>query len=339
MRKWQTKEIGQTLPYAKTTIIRSANEALQMLKKVRDGYRPAPGEMEISIVGIDKAKRDAEPYFAGIWKRVNGKKSYGWHCPDCGRQLMKKVEGEWFPLEWSDVAYGEQPSTDRLVDAKAENRLRANGLPKNFSVKWRRTKQYMKCSYTPMPKGCLSEDKTADKVSEMSQNDRVRLLAKQRMNAVCGTKLYRPAVKSLGETRNSPTTNISRVFKKMKKYFDLVIIDEAHQCKAGGSGRGDAYDKLVKSAKKNLNLTGTLVNGKASSMKELLWRTTPQDLLDKGFNDSTGDLVWAEKYGKLKQVVYLHDEVNSSGWVTRQRRKPMQPTEEPGIAPVCLVSN
>ena len=310
LRKWQTKEIGKTLPYAKTTIIRSANEALQMLEKVRNGYRPAPGEMEITIIGIDKAKRDAEPYYAGVWKRVNGKKHFGWHCPDCGRQLMKKIEGEWFELEWSDVAYGEQPSSDRLADARAENRLRPNGLPEDYSVKWRRTKQFMKCSYVLAPKGHVETDEE-----------------------VCGTKLYRPAVKSLGETRNSPTTNISRVFMKMKKYFDLYICDEAHQCKAGGSGRGDAYDKMVKSAKQNLNLTGTLVNGKASSMKELLWRTTPQDLIDKGFTDSTGDLAWAEKYGKLKQVVYLSDEVNSSGWVTRQRRKPMQPTEEPGIAP------
>ncbi|MEQ2527681.1 helicase-related protein [Bacillaceae bacterium CLA-AA-H227] len=312
LRKWQTKEIGKTLPYAKTTIIRSANEALQMLEKVRNGYRPAPGEMEITIVGIDKAKRDAEPYFSGIWKRVNGKKHYGWHCPDCGRQLMKKVEGEWFGLEWSDVAYGEKPSAERLADARVEKMMRHNGIPKDYSVKWRRTKQFMKCSYVLFPKGHVDSEEE-----------------------VCGTKLYRPAVKNLGETRNTPTTNISKVFKKMKKYFDLAIVDEAHQCKAGGSGRGDAYDKIVKSAKKNLNLTGTLVNGKASSMKELLWRTTPKDLIEKGFTDSTGDLAWAEKYGKLKQVVFLQDAVNSSsaGWVTRQRRKPMQPTEEPGIAP------
>ncbi|EFV74940.1 MULTISPECIES: helicase-related protein [Cytobacillus] len=310
LRKWQSKEIGKTIPYAKTTIIRTADEALKMLNRIRKGYRPAPGEMEITIIGIDKAKRDAEPYYAGVWKRINGKKNYGWHCPDCGRQLLKKVEGEWFPLEWSDVAYGEQPSAERLADARAENKMLPNGLPEDYLVKWRRTKKFMKCSYTPMPKGCVESDE-----------------------AVCGIKMYRPAVKSRGETRNRPTTNISRVFKKMKKYFDLYICDEAHQCKAGGSGRSDAYDKMVKAAKRNLNLTGTLVNGKASSIKELLWRSTPQDLIDKGFNDASGDLAWAEKYGKLKQVVYLQDEVNSQGWVTRQRRKPMQPTEEPGIAP------
>lgn len=310
LRKWQAKEIGKTIPYAKTTIIRTADEALKMLEKIRNGYRPAPGEMEITIVGIDKAKRDAEPYYAGVWKRVKGKKNHGWHCPDCGRQQMKKVEGEWFPLDWSDVAYGSQPSSEQLADARAENRLRPNGLPDDYNIKWRRTKQFMNCSYTPKPKGCAESEEE-----------------------VCGTKVYRPAVKNRGETRNRPTTNISRVFKKMKKYFDLYICDEAHQCKAGGSGRGDAYDKMVKSAKRNLNLTGTLVNGKASSIKELLWRTTPQDLIDKGFNDASGDLAWAEKYGKLKQVVYLQDEVSSQGWVTRQRRKPMQPTEEPGIAP------
>ncbi len=332
LRKWQTKEIGSTLPYAKTTIIRTADEALQMLNKIRNGYRPAPGDMEITIVGIDKAKRDAEPYYAGVWKRVKGEKQFGWHCPDCGRQLMKKVEGAWFPLEWSDIAYGAEPSFDVLADAKAEKKLNPYGLPSTYKVQWRRTKQYMSCSYTPSPKGCVKEDKNQS-IDHYPQEEKVRILAKKRENQICGTKLYRPAVKSRGETRNRPTTNISKVFKKMKKYFDLFICDEAHQCKSGGSGRGDAYDKMVKSAKMNLNLTGTLVNGKASSIKELLWRSTPQDLLDKGFDDKSGDLAWAEKYGKLKQVVYLQDEVNSQGWVTRQRRKPMQPTEEPGIAP------
>jgi len=310
LRKWQTKEIAKAIPYAKTKIIRTADEALQMLEQVRNGYRPAPGELEITIVGIDKAKRDAEPYFAGVWKRVKGRKNYGWHCPDCGRQLMKKIEGEWFPVEWSDVAYGNQPSLEYLAEARADKKMDPNGLPKDYKVKWRRTKRFMSCSYVSQPKGCLEQGGTP-----------------------CGTKLYRPAVKSRGETRNRPTTNISRVFKKMKKYFDLYICDEAHQCKASGSGRGDAYDKMVKSAKKNLNLTGTLTNGKSTSIKELLWRTTPQDLIDKGFTDSSGDLAWAEQYGKLKQVVYLQDEVNHEGWVTRQRRKPMQPTEEPGIAP------
>jgi hypothetical protein len=332
LRKWQTKEIGKTIPYAKTTIIRTADEALQMLNKIRNGYRPAPGSMEITIVGIDKAKRDAEPFFSGVWKRVKGKNSYGWHCPDCGRQLMKKEEGEWFPVDWYDVANGIQPSVEILADAKAENRLNSNGLPKDWKIQWRRTKQFMKCSYTPAPKGCLDEQDIPS-LEGLSQGKRVELLAEYRKNLPCGTKLYRPAVKSREETRNRPTTNISRVFKKMKKYFDLYICDEAHQCKAGGSGRGDAYDKMVKSAKRNLNLTGTLVNGKASSIKELLWRTTPRDLIEKGFNDTSGDLAWAEKYGKLKQVVYLQDEVNHQGWVTRQRRKPMQPTEEPGIAP------
>lgn len=332
LQKWKNKEIGKTLPYAKTTILRTADEALQMLEKVRKGYRPAPGELEITIIGIDKAKRDAEPFYAGVWKRVSGQKQYGWHCPDCGRQLMKKEEGEWFPLDWSDVAYGNAPSLELLAEEREEKRINPNGLPVDYKVKWKRTKQHFKCSYIPAPKGCLKDEKESS-IDGLSREEKVRVLAEGMKNLVCGSKLYRPAVKSRGETRNRPVTNISKVFKKMKKYFHLFICDEAHQCKAGGSGRGDAYDKMVKSAKKNLNLTGTLVNGKASSMKELLWRTTPQDLIDKGFSDSTGDLLWAEKYGKLKQVVYLKDEVSSQGWVTKQRRKPMQPTEEPGIAP------
>ncbi|UGB33553.1 hypothetical protein [Metabacillus sp. B2-18] len=311
LSKWEKKEIGKTVPHAKTSIVRSSEDALRLLERVRNGYRPTVGDLEFTIVGIDKAKRDSEPYFAGIWKRVkNTSDSYGWHCPDCGRQLYKKEEGEWFPLDWSDVAFGSAPTIEQLIDAREEKALLPNGLLNSWKVKWRRSKQFFKCSYQEGVQGYLPDGASP-----------------------CGTKLYRPAVKSRGETNKRPVANISKIFKRMKKYFDLYIVDEVHQCKASGSGRGDAFAQMVKSAKKTLMLTGTLVNGKSTSIKEILWRTNPKSLLDKGMNDSTGDLTWAERYGKLKQIVYLQDEVNHQGWVTRQRRKPMQPTEEPGIAP------
>lgn len=311
LRKWEAKEILKTIPHAKTTIIRSSEQALKLLKDVRNGYRPNPGEIEFTIVGIDKAKRDSEPFFAGVWKRLKGSHNlFGWHCPDCGRQLYKKEEGEWFPLEWSDVAFGEAPSMDHLQEARETKTLLPNGLPKSWKVKWNKTKQFSKCSYREGVQGYLPDNELP-----------------------CGTKLFRPAVKSRGETIRRPVANISRIFKKMKKYFDLYIVDEVHQCKASGSGRGDAFTQMVKAAKKTLMLTGTLVNGKSTSIKEILWRTNPQALLEKGMDDNTGDLAWAERYGKVKQVVYLEDEINQQGWVTRQRRKPMQPTEEPGIAP------
>ncbi|WP_160850411.1 helicase-related protein [Pontibacillus yanchengensis] len=336
LKKWQNKEIKQTLPEAKTNIIRTSGDALRLLNKVRNGYRPEPGEIEITIVGIDKAKMSNEPYFAGIWRRMKGTRDeFTWHCPDCGRPLKKKEEDSWVDLEWSDVAVGIPPLPEDIEEAAQAKRLLPNGLPKDFKVKWKKTKRFTTCMYNEevfLPQKEIDHHFNKMEINKDDGEEQVeekKNLAKK--YASCSSKLYRPAVKNRGECRNKPRVNISQIFKRMKKYFDLYICDEVHQCKASGSGRGDAFDKMVKSAKKNLNLTGTLVNGKSSSIKEILWRTNPAALLKRGFTDATGDVAWAERYGKLKQVVHVEEE--EKGWTTKQRRKPMQPTEEPGIAP------
>ncbi|MFS1519525.1 hypothetical protein V1503_24160 [Bacillus sp. SCS-151] len=331
LTKWEKKEIGKTLPHAKTQIIRSSEEALRLLNKVRNGYRPTPTDIEYTLIGIDKAKLGSEPFFAGVWKRVKGKKSvYGWHCPDCGRLLYKKEEGtnDWIPLQWSDVAWGTQPTDPDL----GEKIRLPNGLPKGYKVKWRKSKKFTKCSYRKEVGGYLPESEV-QQLLERSRSKADEELYKQAiLEASCHSKLWRPAVKNRGETRNRPRVNISRIFKRMKKYFDIYICDEVHQAK-GNSGRGDAFAQMVRAAKKNLLLTGTLVNGKSTSIKEILWRTDQDALIEHGISDKTGDIAWAERFGKVKQVVTLSDEVDENGWVTRQRRKPQQPVEEPGISP------
>ncbi|CAI8947429.1 Helicase [Brevibacillus sp. IT-7CA2] len=294
--KWAKKEIGGTVK-AKTEIIQSGEDALRLLRKIRDGYKPSG--LEFWLVSIDRAKLGSEPYFAGVWKRIKNRKfEHAWHCPDCSRPLERfdKELDEVVQFGWQECADGFPPSVLEIHKAMQTHTLQPNGLPKGYAVKWRRSQRVIECTH---------ED--------------------------CSAKLWRPANKNRGETRNKARANISRVLKKAKKFFDLLIVDEVHQCKADGSGRGDALHQLVGAAKKNLLLTGTLVNGKSTSIKEILWRTDSKALLAQGFDRNTGMVQWAGRYGKLKEVVTIKD-VND-GWVTRQKRVQQQPTEEPGIAP------
>ncbi|WP_164684860.1 helicase-related protein [Brevibacillus reuszeri] len=255
--------------------------------------------MEFWLVSIDRAKLGSEPYFAGVWKRLKDRTiDYAWHCPDCLRPLERydKDLDEMVPLGWYECADSVSPTMEECRKALHSHTIKPNGLPHDFNVKWRRSQRVTECTH---------ED--------------------------CQAKLWRYANKNKGETRNKARVNISRVLKKAKKFFDLLIVDEVHQCKADGSGRGDALHQLVGAAKKNLLLTGTLVNGKSTSIKEILWRTDARALLEQGFDRNSGMVQWAERYGKLKEVVTLK-EVND-GWVTRKKRVKQQPTEEPGIAP------
>ncbi|MGB9846821.1 MAG: helicase-related protein, partial [Desulfotomaculales bacterium] len=148
----------------------------------------------------------------------------------------------------------------------------------------------------------------------------------------CGAALLRPALKSRGETNQSPRWYAALILKKLKKHFDLYIADEVHQTKAEDSGRGFAFAELVKASKRTLCLTGTLVNGMSTSIKEILWRTDPGALIEKGFNHKTGMVGWASRYGVLEKITKIRE--YDDGIHTRRRRyQNVTVREKPGISP------
>lgn len=297
--KWADKEIRETLPDAKVRIINSSEDAAAYLRQVRQGYRPAG--LEFTLVGLDRAKLGPDPWCAAVWKRVAGQKYMAWHCPDCGRPLRDKDGKDY---DWNDLAYGRPPEKTlgfyEIIDIQSADsdhviyRRTPNGFPVGYEVKWKTRNPIKKCTE-------------------------------------CGAKLWRPAVKSRGETKNRPRWYVSRILKKLGRHFDLYIQDEIHQTKAQDSGRGDAFAQMVKASKKTLALTGTLVNGQSTSIKEILWRSDPAELLAAGFDHKTGMIQWASRYGVLKHVTKV--ETYDTGVNTIQKRTPLQPKEEPGIAP------
>jgi hypothetical protein len=314
--KWKHKEIEGTIADVKVNILRNGNDALKLLREIRSGYRPTG--LEYTLVGIDRAKLGSEGYFSGIWKRMRGTKeegrgTYAWHCPDCFEPLLvKNGAGDYEPAVWEDVAEDWEPSDEQLQTAREHKNLQANGLPGRFKVAWKRKNRIESCSAR------LQKEEKEVGESELASKD-------------CKAKLWRPALKTRGETKIRPRVNISQVLKRTKKYFDLYICDEAHQCKAGDSGRGDAFAQMVKSAKRVLMLTGTLTNGKSTSIKELLWRTDPKSLLDAGFTHQSGLIEWASRFGKLEKVVQVDE--GDEGVITRRKKTGAQVKEAPGIAP------
>lgn len=292
--KWEKLEIAETLPDAKTYVIRSTEDAAKYLRMVRSGYKPEG--LEFVLVGIDRAKLGPDPWFSGIWKRVARTREYAWHCPDCGEVVLNKytkaAEGEEPFLVWQDVAYGTPPELKNLGP---------NGLPKRFVPRWKLPIKTRKCTS-------------------------------------CGAPLWRPALKSRGETINKPRWFVSFILKRLRKHFDLLIMDEVHQTKAADSGRGDAFAQMVKSTRKVLCLTGTLVNGLSTSIKEIIWRTDPQSLIRDGFDFKSGSVAWAKRYGVLERVTRESDD-HDDGVITRRKKNQIQPKELPGIAPEMVVNH
>jgi len=63
--KWKKKEIEGTIPNVQVNFLQNGNDALALLRKVGNGYKPS--NLEFSIVGIDKAKLGSEMFFSGVW--------------------------------------------------------------------------------------------------------------------------------------------------------------------------------------------------------------------------------------------------------------------------------
>src|SRR5690606_21547820 len=114
-----------------------------------------------------------------------------------------------------------------IMEARRNHKLLANGLPSDWKVKWIRK--------ASIKRSC---DNEVALLSNQATEDARSLYAESRK---CRAQFFRPALRSRGETKNQPRVNISQVFKRFKGWFDLFIMDEAHQAKGADSGRGDAF--------------------------------------------------------------------------------------------------
>jgi SNF2 family DNA or RNA helicase len=120
--------------------------------------------------------------------------------------------------------------------------------------------------------------------------------------------------------------------KYLKGFFDLVILDEVQDYKAGSTLQGLAMGSLLSVAPKCLCLTGTLNSGYADDLFYLLFRMDPVLLKADGFNYGSS-VRWLETYGTLETVVKLDEEDHYYG---RGKRKKEMLRKRPGVSPLVI---
>ncbi|MEA2100112.1 MAG: hypothetical protein U9P72_08280 [Campylobacterota bacterium] len=104
--------------------------------------------------------------------------------------------------------------------------------------------------------------------------------------------------------------------------------------KGGDTGQGNAMGRLVANAKKTIGLTGTLMNGYASSLFHILYRLNPQ-LMNKELGFEHNQIIdFVKTYGAHEEVKQIA-EMNNEGKVTRMGRK-VGMKEKPKISPHLL---
>ena len=73
------------------------------------------------------------------------------------------------------------------------------------------------------------------------------------------------------------------ITRRMRKFFDLCIVDEAHEYK-NDSARGDAARTIAAQSRRVLAMTGTMIGGYADDLPMLLSMVAPRALLDRGYS-------------------------------------------------------
>ncbi|WP_394230585.1 SNF2-related protein [Shewanella colwelliana] len=122
-----------------------------------------------------------------------------------------------------------------------------------------------------------------------------------------------------------------------KGFFDLMVIDEAHEYKNGGSAQGQAMQVLASCTKQTLLLTGTLMGGYAEDLFYLLWRCMPNIMMHDGYTYHNGRLgsaamVFSQEHGIIKEIMKVSSEDNHK--TAKGKNIRVSQTRAPGFGPL-----
>ncbi|MCL9823360.1 DEAD/DEAH box helicase family protein [Helicobacter colisuis] len=127
--------------------------------------------------------------------------------------------------------------------------------------------------------------------------------------------------------------------KRLKKNFiDLLILDELHELKGGDTAQGTAFGMLASCSAKIVGLTGTLLNGYASSLFYILYRMNPSFMkytMGLNYEDLS---IFVDRFGAVEK------EYNKDNWeycevedgVVTKRGKSKKLKEIPKINPLLI---
>ncbi|OWK34120.1 Superfamily II DNA/RNA helicase [Fimbriiglobus ruber] len=142
----------------------------------------------------------------------------------------------------------------------------------------------------------------------------------------CGSPLWQMT----GELhRYEPALYIKR---RLKGFFRYLIVDEIHEEKGADTAQGHAAAALVSACRKVIALTGTLIGGYAEHLRPLLFRLSPQSLVQEGLGWSDAR-AFNESYGRIETRITERSGVRSEDNRMSRGSKTTVKMVRPGIMP------
>jgi peptide deformylase len=259
----------------------------------------------------------------------------GLTCPDCGGFIYEDALARFDKERWLDN-HRTKPGTKSNKNNYHNDYVKADGTQlMAFEVEAIRDKKV---------KFIISTKKVSNPYVDMDESP---ITGEDLINVKSGryTGEYQIVVRKCkhtlwGAVSKKGYNTVSAAEMMIKKFgkgsFDYLIADEAHVFQ-NMSMQGAVYATLCRLTKKRLNLTGTLSNGKSSSLFYMFYALFPEKMKRLGYKYEDVSL-WIEHYGRRKEVTKeyaANDTYNKSGV---GRRTSSGWNEIPGFSPL-LYSN
>jgi hypothetical protein len=124
--------------------------------------------------------------------------------------------------------------------------------------------------------------------------------------------------------------------------FDYFFWDECHDGKTANAAQTLAGAKLSASARRTLEMTGTLIGGKASDLYAQLWRVAPGQLRAEGFEWGR-PLPFSREYGRIDTIITTKtggreraSKVKGSTSMRKEGKAEKREEVKPGIMPALF---
>jgi hypothetical protein len=129
------------------------------------------------------------------------------------------------------------------------------------------------------------------------------------------------------------------IHKRLKGFFDYLVLDEVHEEKSATTAQGNAAGSLAAACKKVVALTGTLIGGYAEHVRPLMFRLAPRSLVEEGLEWSQA-MKFSELYGRIETTVRTVEGKEDDGDDNTQSRGSKRSSKtknvKPGIMPTLF---
>lgn len=299
VNKWK-KEIELSAPLSEAYIISNLKDLLAIVPKIKQKKYKKNIWL---ILSKESAKFGYEERPSAIWSYAKK----GYICPECGKPLFNyKYEGR----GRNRVRKIEFFNESSFLKHTFENNVCMNKIKKFNNIKG--AYEEVECN-AKLWEPCI-KDSLFDWVKLGKQGWIEKKLINQLKNKLDNKNMLsrneRELLKAINDTLDNeyPIQKAPKKYpiakyirKYLKNYIDYFIADEMHQLKGADSAQGEAFGDLAFAANKVIGLTGTLLNGYASGLFYILYRTFPKLMKKEDFL-YTDDDKFTTEYGVIKKT-------------------------------------